>query len=145
MASPSLEIHFQGKSGAWVLRMSPILRHFELEVYQLAHDGALLIFDISESFPTDEGSTLTNRIRRSSRAVYSGIADAWKHRLYEAAFTSRLVGAEAMAAETQTWLRFAAEQEYLQQDRAGHLLALYDRIFDELIKMIADPDPWLLP
>lgn len=65
--------------------------------------------------------------------------------MYEAAFTSRLVGAEAMAAETQTWLRFAAEREYLQQNRAGHLLALYDRIVDELIKMIADPDPWLLP
>ncbi|GMR10002.1 MAG: hypothetical protein BMS9Abin28_0823 [Anaerolineae bacterium] len=125
--------------------MSPILRHFELDVYQLAYDGALLIFDMSEMFPADEGSTLTDRIRRSSRAVYSGIADAWGHRLYEAAFTSKLIGAEAMAAETQTWLRFAAEREYIQRNRSGHLLALYDRIIDKLIKMIADPDPWLLP
>ena len=125
--------------------MSPILRHFELDVYQLAYDGALLIFDISESFPDEEASTLTNKVRRSSRAVYSGIADAWKHRLYEAAFTSKMVGAEAKAAETQTWLRFAAERGYVQQDRCSHLLALYDRIIDELIEMIGDPDPWLLP
>ena len=125
--------------------MSPILRHFELDVYQLAYDGALLIFDISESFPDEEVSTLTDKVRRSSRAVYSGIADAWKHRLYEAAFTSRMVGAEAKAAETQTWLRFAVERGYVQQDRSSHLLALYDRIIDDLIKMIADPDPWLLP
>jgi len=125
--------------------MSPILRYFELDVYQFAFDGALLIFDISESFPDDDRSILTDRVRRSSRAVYSSITDAWGHRLYEVAFTSNLVSAEAMAAETQTWLRFAAERGYLQENRANHLLALYDKIIDELIGMIADPDPWLLP
>ncbi|MFQ5944082.1 MAG: four helix bundle protein [Anaerolineales bacterium] len=125
--------------------MSPILRHFELNVYQLAHDGALLIFDISESFDVDQESLLVDRLRRSSRAVYSGIADAWKHRLYEAAFSSKLIGAEAMAAETQTWLRFATERGYLQRNRSNHLLALYDKIIDEIIQMITDPDPWLLP
>ena len=128
-----------------MLRMSPILRHFELDVYQMAYDGALLIFDISELFPADESATLTERIRVSSRGVYSGIAEAWRHRLYEAAFASSLIGSKAMAAETQIWLRFAAEREYIKRSRARHLLALYDRIVDELIEMISDPDPWLLP
>ena len=105
----------------------------------------MLIFDISESFPDNEDSILTDRVRQSSRAVYSNITDAWGHRLYELAFTSELIGAEAKAAETQTWLKFAAERKYLPKNRANHLLALYDRIIDELIEMIADPDPWLLP
>jgi four helix bundle protein len=121
------------------------LRHFELEAFQSAHAAALLIFDLTESFPSAEESPIPNGIRQSSRAVYSGIADAWGHRLYELAFTSELIGAEAMAAETQTWLRFAAEREYLPENRASHLLALYDKIIDELIEMIANPDPWLLP
>ena len=127
--------------------MSPILRHFELDVYQLAFDGALLVFDVSDSFPNenDDDSRLTNRLRESSRAVYSSITDAWERRLYELAFTSELIGAEAMAGETKTWLKFAAEREYLPENRASHLLALYDKIIDELIEMIADPDPWLLP
>ncbi len=60
-----------------MLRMSPILRHFELDVFQLAYDGALLIFDISESFPDIEDSIPTDRVRQSSRGVYSGITDAW--------------------------------------------------------------------
>ena len=60
-----------------MLRMSPILRHFELDVFQLAYDGALLIFDISESFPDTQDSILTDRVRQSSRGVYSGITDAW--------------------------------------------------------------------
>lgn len=67
------------------------------------------------------------------------------HRLYELAFTSELIDAEAMAGETKTWLRLAAEREYLPENRARHLLALYDKIIQDLIEMIADPDPWLLP
>lgn len=82
--------------------MSPILRHFELEVYRSAHETALLIFDLSESFPSGEESPISEGVRRSSRAVYSGIDEAWEHRLYEAAFTSKLTRAEAQAAETQT-------------------------------------------
>ncbi len=50
-----------------------------------------------------------------------------------------------MAGETKTWLRLAAEREYLPENRARHLLALYDKIIQDLIEMIADPDPWLLP
>lgn len=125
--------------------MSPILRHFELDVYKLAYDAALLIFDISEAFPAEDGSALADRMRRSSRAVYSGIADAWGHRLYEAAFTGKLTGAVAQAAETQTWLRFAVMRGYLERERGTHLLALYDNIMDELVRMIGKPDPWLLP
>ena len=88
---------------------------------------------------------MINGLRHSSRAVYSSIADAWEHRLYESAFTSKLVGAEAMAAETQTWLRYAAERGYIEPPRGRHLLALYSRIIDKLVGMIEDPDPYLLP
>ncbi|MFQ5922178.1 MAG: four helix bundle protein, partial [Anaerolineales bacterium] len=73
------------------------------------------------------------------------IADAWGHRLYEAAFTGKLTGAEAQAAETQTWLRFAVMRGYLERERASHMLGLYDNIIDELVRMIGDPEPWLLP
>lgn len=125
--------------------MSLILRHFELELYRLAHEAALLIFDLSESFPSSEETTSPRGIRASSRAVYSGIADAWEHRLYEAAFTSKLTRAEAKAAETQAWLRFAAERGYLKQDRARALIGAYDNIIDGLVEMIDKPDPWLLP
>ena len=46
----------------------------------------------------------------------SNITEAWKKRRYEAAFVSKLNDAESEAAETQTWLRFAMECEYLSQE-----------------------------
>ena len=125
--------------------MSSNLRHFELDLYQLAYDGALLIFESSEAFPAKDGSKVVDRLRRSSRAVYSNIAEAWDHRLYEAAFTNGLVNAEAKAAETQTLLEIAAERGYFQESRGRHLIQLYERIIDDLDGMIEDPDPWLLP
>jgi len=53
------------------------IRHFrELEVYQLAMELALRIFEISKSFPVEERYSLTDQIRRSSPSVCANIAEA---------------------------------------------------------------------
>jgi len=53
------------------------IRHFrELEVYQLAMDSAMQIFDVSKHFPPEEKFSLTDQIRRSSRSVCTNIAEA---------------------------------------------------------------------
>lgn len=89
------------------MRMKNI-RHFrELEVYQLAMEAALRIFEISKSFPVEERYSLTDQIRRSSRSVCANIAEAWRKRRYPNAFVSKLSDAEAEAAETQVWLEFS--------------------------------------
>jgi len=48
--------------------------------------------------------------------VCSNIGEAWRKRRYEAAFVSKLNDAEAEAAETQTWIRFAVECNYVAAD-----------------------------
>lgn len=48
-----------------------IRSHEELEVYQLAFDGAMEIFEVSKRFPREETYSLTDQIRRSSRSVCS--------------------------------------------------------------------------
>lgn len=46
-----------------------IQSHRELEVYQLAFDVAIQIFELSKKFPIEERYSLTDQIRRSSRSV----------------------------------------------------------------------------
>jgi four helix bundle protein len=47
-----------------------IIKSFrDLDVYVLARDQAKRIFTISKSFPKEEKYSLTDQIRRSSRAV----------------------------------------------------------------------------
>jgi len=124
--------------------VSRIQSHEELEVYGLAFEAAMRIFHVSKSFPREETYSLTDQIRRSSRSVCSNIAEAWRKRRYEAAFVSKLNDAEAEAAETQTWIRFAVDCGYLSSEIATDLHQSYDHIIGKLVKMIVNPSPWIL-
>ncbi len=118
--------------------------HEDLDVYQLSFSAAMRVFSISRAFPREERYSLTDQVRKSSRSVCSNIAEAWRKRRYEAAFVSKLNDAEAEAAETQTWIRFAVECSYLQGIAGDELLGTYDQILGKLVKMIVRPEPWLM-
>ncbi len=124
--------------------MSRIQDHSELDVYQLAFETAMQVFEVSKAFPWEETYSLTDQIRRSSRSVCSNTAEAWRKRRYEAAFVSKLNDAEAEAAETQTWLDFAVACGYLREEMGQELRQSYDHIIGKLVNMIYKPQPWLL-
>ncbi len=43
--------------------------HRELEIYKMAFQAAMQIFELSKKFPPEEKYSLTDQIRRSSRSV----------------------------------------------------------------------------
>ena len=49
----------------------------ELEVYKLAFDAAMSIFNLSLNFPIEEKYSLTDQIRRSSRSVCANTVEAF--------------------------------------------------------------------
>ncbi len=58
-----------------------IIRSFrEMDVYNLALKEAGRIFKITKEFPKEERYSLTDQIRRSSRAVNALVAEAWARR-----------------------------------------------------------------
>ena len=116
----------------------------ELDVYRLASEAAMRIFEVSKSVPREEVYSLTDQIRRSSRSVCANLAEAWRKRRYEAAFVLKLNDSEAEAAETQTWIRFAIDCGYLKPDAGQELFQAYDYIIGKLVNMIIHPSPWIL-
>jgi hypothetical protein len=74
-----------------------IQSHRELDVYQIAFDAAMRIFEISKGFPIEERYSLTDQIRRSSRSVCANLAEAWRKRRYEGAFIAKLSDSEQEA------------------------------------------------
>lgn len=122
-----------------------IRSHEELDVYRLAFGAAMEIFEISKRFPVEERYSLTDQIRRSSRSVCANVTEAWRKWRYEGSFLVKLSDAEAEAAETQTWLSFAVECNYLDAETARKLYKDYDHILGKLVNMISRPSPWLLP
>lgn len=122
-----------------------IQSHRELDVYQLAFNAAMQIFELSKKFPVEEKYSLTDQIRRSSRSVCANLAEAWRKRRYGGAFVAKLSDSEAEAAETQTWIEFAVKCNYLDVEAGRELDRTYNRILGKLVNMIANPSPWLMP
>ncbi len=122
-----------------------ITRHQELDVYKKAFEAAMLIFELSKSFPKEETYSLTDQIRRSSRSVCANIAEAWRKRRYESAFIAKLSDSEGEAAETQTWLEFAVKCKYVEGDIGRDLYKTYDEVIGMMISMISKPHLWVFP
>ncbi|MCR9182466.1 MAG: four helix bundle protein [Flavobacteriaceae bacterium] len=124
--------------------MSKIISHKELKVFQLSFETAMLIFEISKSFPSEEKYSLTDQIRRSSRSVSGNIAEAWRKRRYEKSFVAKLSDSEGEAAETQVWLDYSFACKYINEEIYNELYAKYDHILAILVKMIFNPQQWTL-
>ncbi|MBN3909453.1 MAG: four helix bundle protein [Nostoc sp. NMS1] len=70
--------------------------------------------------------------------------DAPRKRRYEAAFVAKLNDCESEAAETQTWLKFAVQCNYLNVETGRELYATYNRVLGILVTIINNPSPWLI-
>jgi four helix bundle protein len=97
----------------------------ELDVYKLSKQLSIDIFEISKRFPREETYSLTDQIRRSSRAVGAQIAEAWGKRKYVKHFVSKLTDADAEQLETQHWIETAFECKYVAFEVARQLLDQY--------------------
>lgn len=116
----------------------------DLVVYQNALTLALRVFELTKRFPAEEKYSLTDRIRRSSRSVCANIAEAWRKRRYKAAFIAKLSDAETEAAETQVWCELAQKCGYLDAQIANELDHECERIIAQLVRMIDQPERWLI-
>lgn len=120
-----------------------IKTHKDLDVYNLAFKSAMEIFELSKSFPTEEKYSLTDQIRRSSRAICANLSQA-RARRHEKSFVSKLCISECEAGETQVCLDFAFSCGYIDKETHGNLYDKYDHIIAMLVKMIIKPENWLL-
>jgi four helix bundle protein len=107
----------------------------ELEVYRIAFDAAMEIYNISKGFPSEEKYSLTDQIRRSSRAVCANISEGWRKRRYKAVVINKLSDSAQEAVETQTWLEFAVKCGYINIKLFDKLDEQYEHIFAMLSTM----------
>ncbi len=116
--------------------MSAVKSFRELNVYRTAREAAGLIFSLSKQFPAEERFSLTNQIRRSSRAIKAMLAEAWARRRYKAAFINKIDEALGETYETQSWLDDALDSSYITRADFDILDQHYDAIGGMLSRMI---------
>ena len=118
-----------------------IIKSFrDLNVYNMGREQARRIFQISKSFPKEERYSLTDQIRRSSRAVNAMIAEAWARRRYLAAFVNKIDEALGEAMETQAWLDHALDCEYIGHKEHRELDDAWQSIGGMLNRMLERAD-----
>ncbi len=100
----------------------------DLIAYQKAKQLEREIFQRTRAFPKDEMFSLTDQVRRSSRAIGANIAEAWAKRRYEKHFLSKLTDADGEQQETQHWIGTALDCGYLTQEQSNPIIAKYEEI-----------------
>jgi len=120
--------------------MSLIRSFRDLNVYKLARQEAQKIFLRSRNFPGEERFSLTDQIRRSSRAVKAMIAEAWARRRYRAVFINKIDEALGEATETQSWLDDSLDCGYISAAEFKQMDTTWQSIGAMLNKMIARAD-----
>jgi len=119
-----------------------IRTHKELDVYKLAFEAAMKIFELSKKFPKEETYSLTDQIRRSSRSVCSNLAEAFRKRRYPKSFVSKLTDCEGESAETQVWLDFSYQSKYITEIEHSGLYETYEKIIGKIVNMSLNPENW---
>ena len=112
----------------------------DLIVYQKSYKLAMEIFEISKSFPKEEKYSLTDQIRRSSRAVPANISAAWVKRKYPKSFVSKLLDALEEESETEVWLDFSHDSQYINSETHNLLIERYHEVAKMLSSMINSPE-----
>lgn len=116
----------------------------ELLAYKKAFDLAMEIYELSKSFPLEEKYSLTDQIRRSSRSVCANIAEVYRKRRYPNHFISKLTDSDAENSETNVWLEFAFECNYITKESFQELNAKNLEIGKLINFMINNPNKFVV-
>jgi four helix bundle protein len=125
--------------------MASIKSFRDLDVYKLGRVQAKKIFIVTRAFPKEERFSLTDQMRRSSRAVNAMLAEGWARRRYPAAFVNKVNEALGEVMETQAWLDHAVDCEYISPDLYREHDDSWQHIGAMLNRMIQRADDFCLP
>jgi four helix bundle protein len=108
-----------------------INRFEDLEAWKKAHELAIKIYRLTDSFPKEEKYALTDQIRRSASSVSANIAEGYGRYTFKE-YVNFLVFARGSATETQSHLHLAKDVGYISREQFDKL---YDG-YEETVKVI---------
>ena len=96
-------------------RERAIQRVEDLEVFRRAYRLSLELHRASLEFPRIEQFALADQLRRSSKSICANMAEGFAKQNYSAAEYRRyLLAAIGSSDETQLWLRYCIDLEYVE-------------------------------
>jgi four helix bundle protein len=116
------------------IRTSSLIKSFrDLEVYKRAFRSSMIIHRESLTFPKVEQFALAGQLRRSSQSICANIAEGFgRQKSSPQEFKRFLVIAIGSCNETQVWLDYCLEMNYLSVELSASLQEDYEIILKML-------------
>jgi four helix bundle protein len=105
-----------------------VLSYRDLDIYQLAHDLAVAVHQITLSLPRFEAYEQASQVRRSSKSVCANIVEGFCRRRYKPEFIRYLTFAWGSYEETLEHLRLLKDTGSLAEEAASPLQSQYRRL-----------------
>ncbi len=112
----------------------------DLFAYKKSFELAMQIYEISKAFPKEEKYSLTDQVRRSSRAVTAAISESYGKRKYPKHFVSKLTDSDSENLETQSWIAFAEACGYISKKEKLELINKSEEVGKLLNFMMNNPE-----
>jgi four helix bundle protein len=93
------------------------------------------IFFLTKKFPKEESYSLTSQIVRSSRSISANIVEGWAKRFYENKFKVHLIDSLGSTAETENWISFAKDCNYITEEQFDLMKGTLESISKMLTKL----------
>lgn len=88
-----------------------------------------------KTFLKKEKYSFIGQVRRSSSSVAVNVAEGWGKRIYPANFKRHLVDSNGSMEETNTWLQFSKDCDYMKKDEFQSLIIKTKAVEGELLKL----------
>ena len=115
----------------------------DLTVYKKSFSLAVDLHKISDNFPKSELFGMISQIKRSSKSVSATIAEGYRKRMYEAYFISKISDADMENSETQVWIDFALELNFINKIVYDELIERSNEVGKLLYHMINNPEKYI--
>lgn len=118
--------------------MATAKNYHELQVWKKSHNFCIVIYRITNSFPSSEQFGLTNQLRRAAVSVPSNIVEGFE-RGSNKEFKQFLIVARGSVGELQAQIEIARDLEYISVDNFAKLhenLIEIHKMINGLIKAI---------
>ncbi|MFC1823020.1 four helix bundle protein [Thermodesulfobacteriota bacterium] len=99
----------------------------ELDVFKLAHEMVLAIYNITKSFPEDERFGLVSQMRRAAYSIPMNLAEG-ASRLHSKEYRQFAGIAKGSTGEIKYQLMLAKDLGYINTDTYNEMRANYERI-----------------
>ncbi len=116
-----------------------VQKYEDLQVYQRGYKGAILMYQMTRTLPSEEMYGLTSQIKRAATSIPMNIAEGYGKGANGAELKRFLMMARGSASEMKVLLSLCRDLEYIEGEKAGQYIEAYDeigRMLTGLIKAI---------